>query len=165
MLDKGKKRIGYIRVPPYISVVQHRYKGYKQGLIEAGIEPDAALVYQCPDNEVGKTHIEVGFEGAQTLMSKANPPDAIMTSTDIMAVGAIKYLNSAGYRIPEDVSVIGFDNIALSTVVEPNLTTIAQPTQKIGEMAAELLLAKINGDNEMDDQIVFKPELIIREST
>ena len=165
LINKGKKRIGYIRVPPYISVVQHRYKGYKQGLIESGIEPDGDIVYQCPDNEVGKTHLEVGFEGANALMNKPNPPDAIMTSTDIMAVGAIKYLNGAGYKIPRDVSVIGFDNIALATIVEPNLTTISQPTRKIGEEAAKILLAKINGDEDVKDQLMFEPELIIREST
>lgn len=165
LINKGKKRIGYIRVPPYISVVQHRYKGYKQGLIESGIEPDGDIVYQCPDNEVGKTHLEVGFEGAKALMNKPNPPDAIMTSTDIMAVGAIKYLNGAGYKIPRDVSVIGFDNIALATIVEPNLTTISQPTRKIGEEAAKILLAKINGDEDVKDQLMFEPELIIREST
>ncbi len=88
-----------------------------------------------------------------------------MTSTDIMAVGAIKYLNSAGYKIPQDVSVIGFDNIALATIVEPSLTTIAQPTRKIGEVAARILLAKINGEKGIVDQIIFEPEFIIREST
>ena len=98
-------------------------------------------------------------------MNKPNPPDAIMTSTDIMAVGAIKYLNGAGYKIPRDVSVIGFDNIALATIVEPNLTTISQPTRKIGEEAAMILLAKINGDEDVKDQLMFEPELIIREST
>lgn len=165
LISKGRSRIGYIRVPPYISVVQHRYEGYKQGLIESGIEPDGSIVYQCPDNEVGKTHLDVGYEGAMALMNKPNPPDAIMTSTDIMAVGAIKYLNSAGYKIPKDVSVIGFDDIALSTIVEPSLTTISQPTQKIGEVAARLLLAKINGENDIEDQITFKPEFIVREST
>ncbi|MBN1624139.1 MAG: LacI family DNA-binding transcriptional regulator [Clostridia bacterium] len=165
LVSKGKRRIGYIRVPPYISVVQHRYEGYKQGLIESGIEPDEELVYQCPDNEVGKTHLDVGFEGALFLMNKPNPPDAIMTSTDIMAVGAIKYLNGAGYKIPGDVSVVGFDDIALATIVEPSLTTISQPTRKIGEVAARILLAKINGENDIEDQIIFEPEFIVRGST
>lgn len=165
LISKGKKRIGYIRVPPYISVVQHRYEGYKQGLIESDITPDGNIVYQCPDNEIGKTHLEIGYEGARALMSKQDPPNAIMTSTDIMAIGAIKYLKKSGYRIPQDVSVIGFDNITLSTIVEPSLTTIAQPTCKIGEEAAKILLAKINGDEDVEDQIMFEAELIIREST
>jgi LacI family transcriptional regulator len=164
LISTGKKRIGYIRVPPYISVVQHRYEGYKEGLVESGITPDKEIVYQCPDNEVGKTHLQIGYEGAQFLMDRQNPPDAIMTSTDVMAVGAIKYLNRSGYSIPRDVSVIGFDNIPLATIVQPTLTTIAQPTRKIGEEAAKILLAKINGD-EIADQIMFEPELIIREST
>lgn len=164
LIDKGKKRIGYIRVPPYISVVQHRYEGYKQGLVESGITPDGGIVYQCPDNEIGKTHLEVGYEGAMALMKSQNPPDALMTSTDIMAVGAIKYLKQAGYRIPQDVSVIGFDNIALASIVEPSLTTIAQPTYKIGEEAAKILIAKINGDEKVEDRIIFEAEFIIRGS-
>lgn len=165
LISTGKKRIGYIRVPPYISVVQHRYEGYKQGLVESDITPDGNIVYQCPKNEVGKTHIEIGFEGAMALMSKSDPPDAIMTSTDVMAVGAISFLKQAGYRIPQDVSVIGFDNIALATIIEPKLTTIAQPTYKIGVEAAKILLAKINGDEKVQDKIIFEPEFIIREST
>lgn len=165
LFEKGRKRIGYIRMPPYISVVQHRYAGYKQGLIECGLEPDPEIVYQCPDGEVGKTHLEIGYEGAEALMAKEHPPDAIMTSVDIMAVGAIKYLKLAGYHVPNDVAVFGFDNIALATVIEPNLTTIAQPTRKIGEEAAKILIAKINGDENIKDQIMFEPEFIIRQST
>lgn len=165
LVGKGKKRIGYIRVPPYISVVQHRYAGYKQGLIEAGIDPDGDIVYQCPQGEEGKTHFEIGFEGARALMEKDNPPNAIMTSVDTMAVGAIDYLKQAGYKIPEDVSVIGFDNVVLSRVIEPKLTTIAQPTCKIGKEAAKILIAKISGDKNVNDKIVFEPEFIIRQST
>ena len=165
LIGKGKKRIGYIRMPPYISVVQHRYEGYKQGLIESGITPDSNIVYQCPNNEVGKTHLEIGFEGAKALMNRQDPPNAIMTSIDIMAVGAIKYLKRAGYRIPQDVSVIGFDDIALATIVEPNLTTIAQPTRKIGEEAAKIIMAMLNDEETVNKQIMFEPEFIIREST
>ena len=165
LISKGKMRIGYIRMPPYISVVQHRYEGYKQGLIESGITPDSNIVYQCPNNEVGKTHLEIGFEGAKALMDRQDPPNAIMTSVDIMAVGAIKYLKSAGYRIPQDVSVIGFDDIALATIVEPNLTTIAQPTRRIGEEAAKIIMAMLNDEEKVNKQIMFEPEFIIREST
>lgn len=165
LIRKGKRRIGYIRMPPYISVVHHRYAGYKQGLISGGIEPDGDIVYQCPDDEMGKTHMEIGYEGAQALMGKDNPPDAIMCAVDIMAVGAIKYLKQAGYKIPEDVSVVGFDDIALATIIEPHLTTIAQPTRQIGEEAAKILIAKINGNENINDKIMIEPEFVIREST
>ncbi len=165
LIGKGKKRIGYIRVPADISVLQHRFDGYKQGLIEAGIDPDDSIVYQCPFGEQGKTHLEIGFEGAQALMGKTNPPDAIMTSVDTMAVGAIDYLKQAGYKIPADVSVIGFDDIVLSRVVEPKLTTIAQPICQLGKEAAKILIAKIEGNKNIKDKIVFDPEFIIRQST
>jgi len=165
LVRKGKKRIGYLRMPPSISVVHHRYAGYKQGLIDAGIEPDKALVYQCTNDDINKAHLQIGYEGAEALMKLDNPPDAIMCIVDIMAVGAINYLKKAGYRIPEDVSVIGFDNITLSTIIEPNLTTIAQPTYQIGEEAAKILMSKINGEEIIEDRIVFEPDFIIRQST
>ena len=140
-------------------------RGTNKDLIESGITPDSSIVYQCPNNEVGKTHLEIGFEGAKALMDRQDPPNAIMTSIDIMAVGAIKYLKSAGYRIPQDVSVIGFDDIALATIVEPNLTTIAQPTRRIGEEAAKIIMAMLNDEEKVNKQIMFEPEFIIREST
>lgn len=165
LIAKGRKRIAYIRMPPHISVVQHRYEGYKQAILESSLEFDNNLVYQCHDNHLGKDHLEIGKEGAEYFMSLDNPPDAIVATVDIMAVGVIKYLNANGYKIPNDVSVIGYDNISLSTIIEPSLTTIAQPTRKIGQEAARILIDKINGVKNCTDQIIFEPEFIIREST
>ena len=109
--------------------------------------------------------MEIGKEGAEYFMSLKNPPDAIVATVDIMAIGVIKFLNANGYKIPDDISVIGYDNISLSTIIEPSLTTIAQPTRKIGQEAARIIIDKINGVTDCNDQIIFEPEFIIREST
>ena len=117
------------------------------------------------NDEIHKSNIEIGIEGAKVVMSMQNPPDAIIASIDTIAVGAIRYLIDNGYKVPEEVKVVGYDNVELSWLTRPTLTTLAQPIQKIGSEAAKILLHKINVDNSYNKQIVFEPELIIREST
>ena len=165
LYGKGCRRIAYIRVPPSISVINNRYEGYKQGVIECGIKFDEKLVYSCNENDIFMPHIDIGMNGAKYFMSLENPPDAIMASIDTMAIGAMKYLKSAGYDIPGDVKVIGFDNIDLCTLIEPTLTTIAQPIQALGTEAANILIKKIRGEVNIKEQVVFETELIIRGST
>ena len=91
-------------------------------------------------------------------------PDTIMAATDVMAIGAMKYLKYKNYSIPEDVNVVGFDNISLSTLIEPGLTTVAQPINKLGEQAIKILVNKIN-DDSVQEQKILAGELIIRGST
>ncbi|MGI6777820.1 MAG: LacI family DNA-binding transcriptional regulator [Acetivibrionales bacterium] len=164
LYEKGCRRIAYIRVPPDISVVNHRYEGYKEGILEYGLKFERELVYQCSSDQITLPLMEVGVNGAKYFMSLQNPPDAIMASIDTMAIGAIKYLKSAGYSVPGDVKVIGYDNIDLCTIIEPALTTIAQPIHSLGSEAAKILISKINGEKNIKDQIVFQPEFIIRDS-
>lgn len=166
LYDKGCRRIAYIRVPPNISVVNHRYRGYKDALGELGLSLDKDLVYQCADEDEKKlSHIEVGKSGAEYFMKLKNPPDAIMASIDTMAIGAIKYLKGAGFSVPQDIKVIGYDNINLCEIIEPSLTTIGQPIKKLGSEAAKILISKINGEENVENQKVFYPKFIIREST
>jgi DNA-binding LacI/PurR family transcriptional regulator len=165
LYNKGCKRIAYLRVPPEISILNHRYEGYKEGILESGLKFDEKLVYNCTEKELSLSHIEMGMNGARYLMSLKNPPDAIMASIDTMAIGALKYLKSAGYSVPGDVKVIGYDNLDLCTLIEPTLTTIAQPIYKLGVEAANILISKIKGENNINDKIVFEAELIIRGST
>jgi LacI family transcriptional regulator len=165
LYNKGCRRIAYLRVPPKISVINQRFEGYSEGIFESGVGFDEKLVYNSDVNGGESSYIEMGINGARYLMSLENPPDAIMASIDTMAIGAIKYLKSAGYSVPGDVKVIGYDNIDLCTLIEPTLTTIAQPIYRLGTEAANILINKIKGESSIKDQIVFDAELIIREST
>lgn len=165
LYDLGCRRIAYLRTPPDISVIHHRYDGYKAGLQVCGLELNRAYVFQSEQYNANETHMDVGMAGAEFLMELPQRPDAIMAATDAMAIGAMKFLRSQGVRIPQDVKIIGYDNINLCTLVEPNLTTIAQPIEKIGSHAAIILINKINGIHNENEQIVFDSELIIRKST
>ena len=165
LIRKGKKRIAYIRMPPHISVVQHRYRGYEKTIRDSDLVFDSKLVYQDTLDQPGKSHLDIGYEGAKYFMGLSEPPDAILTTVDIMAIGVIKFLNEHHYKIPDQVSVVGYDNISLSTIIEPSLTTIGQPTRKIGQEAARILIDRINGDYSTPYQIMFEPEFIVREST
>lgn len=165
LFKKGCRKIAYIRIPPDISVINHRYEGYKAGLQECGISINKELVFQSEKRSITETHLDVGMEGAKYLMSLSNRPDAIMAATDVIAIGAIKYLKSQGIQIPNEVRIIGYDNINLCTIIDPQLTTIAQPIREIGAVAAKILINRINGVHNDQEQVVLNAELLIRETT
>jgi DNA-binding LacI/PurR family transcriptional regulator len=158
LVNEGKRtRIGYIKAG--YRAARERYQGYRKALEDCSIEFDPSLVYE------GDFSMKSGFDGARYMMSLSEPPDAIMAATDLMAIGIIKYLKQAGIAIPEEVSVIGFDNMPLCTIIEPSLTTIGQPMKKIGQIAAGLLIEKINNPKMDNRQILLDGSLIVRRST
>jgi LacI family transcriptional regulator len=98
----------------------------------------------------------------EKVINSFNNLDAIFYSNDMMALGGIKILLRNGYKIPEDISVIGFDNIHISQIIEPELTTIAQPIYIMGKRACSILIDVINGELPLEKQVYFETELIIR---
>ena len=106
--------------------------------------------------------LEGGFNATKKLMDKNIEIDAIFYSSDIMAIGGMKYLVRNGYKIPEDISILGFDNINICSFIEPELTTVAQPISKIGEEAINLLLRLINKEIIENEIIKLNPYLIER---
>lgn len=164
LYELGCRRIGYLRMPRNVSAVGRRYEGYLDGLKRCGLEFDPSIVYECPES--GGDYIEKGKRAAEALMQGAAPPDAIMSANDTMAIGALIYLGRSGCRVPEDVRVLGFDNIDMCRVVQPTLTTLAQPSEEMGAAAAEMLIGMIEGGiGKNRRQLFFDPELLVREST
>ena len=108
--------------------------------------------------------MDSGVRGAEKILDSGNKPDAFMAATDVMAIGVIKCLKNRGISVPEDVNVIGFDNIPLTTLIEPSLTTIAQPIKKLGIEAMNILIKKINNDS-YSAQVELDGKLIVRGST
>lgn len=106
--------------------------------------------------------LEGGFNATKKLMDKNIEIDAIFYGSDIMAIGGMKYLLRNGYKIPEDISILGFDNINICSFIEPELTTVAQPISKIGEEGINLLLKLINEENVENEVIKLNPYLIER---
>jgi DNA-binding LacI/PurR family transcriptional regulator len=159
LIKKGRKRIGYVKGLNKVFVTKERFRGYKKALENSGIDFDSDLVYE------GDFSVQSGFEAAKYLLENDRKIDAIMTATDMMAIGVIKYLNSAKIKIPDEINVIGFDNIALCDLIEPTLSTIAQPIIELGKTAAKIIIDNNeNGTNEKK-QIVMETKLIIRKSS
>ena len=159
LVDRGHTRIGYIDgiadEPP--SLIRRR--AYRQVLAQSGIEPDPGLAAQGDFTYGG------GYRAMQSLLAAPQPPTAIFAANDLMAVGAMHAVLDGGLRVPEDVAVVGFDDIALATMVRPRLTTIGTFQDRIGSRAAELLIELINQPGPgrpIVEQMPF--QLIVRDS-
>lgn len=159
LIQQGHTKIAHITGPISVVLSRDRLKGYKQAMISYELEMDSAYIQE------GDFTFESGYQQTMKLLSLADPPTAAFVFNDEMAMGAIKAAKDTGLKIPEDFAVVGFDNIKMTTVVEPNLTTIDQPKYSIGKKAMELLLKIINGEELEKRKFVLRDELIIREST
>lgn len=159
LLNLGHTHIAAITGPLNTQSAMGRLQGYKKALAEAGISFDDKLVIE------GDYHIDSGVEGTERLLRLKQRPTAIFCFNDDMGIGAINVLQVNDYRVPEDMSVIGFDDILYSTYVRPALTTVAQPVEQIGQLCAEKLIARLQGDNSPVKKTYVPHQLIIREST
>lgn len=163
LYHKGCRHIAYINFPKDVHVTYPRYEGYLKGLEDCGLTPDPRLVYFPPSERLMSAR-DMGYNGSKHLLSSGVEVDAIMAAADPIAMGAIKYLKYQGVQIPGDIRVIGFDNNEFCEVIDPTLTTIAQPINKIGTTAAQILFNKIAG-NANEERVLFEGELIQRDST
>jgi LacI family transcriptional regulator len=107
----------------------------------------------------------LGYPFTQQLLQRHKPFTALFTYNDISAIGAIRALQEHGLRVPQDISVIGFDDIPGAAFHSPSLTTVRQPLNRMGEVAAQCLLDRIEGNKEYPSEIAIEPELVVREST
>jgi len=107
----------------------------------------------------------LGYPFAQELLARKQPFTALFAYNDISAIGAIRAFQEAGLRVPEDISVVGFDDIQIAMHNNPSLTTVRQPLQKMGEIAAQTLLHRIEERGDWVPEIVIEPEFVVRNST
>ena len=164
LFNKGRRKIAYINFPNDTQITMPRFEGYVKGLADCGLPFREEFVYfPVPEQELKV--LDLGYAGARKLMGAEEVPDAIMVAADPLAIGALKYFKENKIKIPQDISIIGFDNNDVCTLVEPNLTTIAQPTQELGVRAAQLLLNKLNGLQPKEERIIFEGKLIQRGTT
>lgn len=108
---------------------------------------------------------QLGYPGARELLARKQRFTALFAYNDLSAIGSIWAFREAGLRVPEDISVVGFDDVPLAVFSEPGLTTIRQPLQRMGQTAAETIIARIEDKTEFEPEIVIAPELIVRAST
>lgn len=144
LLRLGHRRIAHIQGPPKFLVSHERYQGYCEALNEAGIAPDATLVME------GDFMPQGGRSCASKLLAMEERPTAIFAANDLMAYGVLTAAGECGLRVPEDLSLIGFDDIPLSAHTRPALTTVRQPFYSIGQRAIELLLSLLEAPRPVD---------------
>ncbi len=164
LLDLGHRRIGHIRGPYGVPAADLRLKGYQMALEEHGITFDESLIIESTFKQ------ESGYRSMKEFMKMKCPPTAIFAANDIMALGAMLAIQEEGLRIPDDISIVGFDNIPLCDLVNPGLTTVAQPEYESGKKAAELILRRISEkiNSSYDgkrEEIILEPNLVVRLST
>ena len=159
LISLGHKKIAHITGDIYTDTGFDRLTGFRNTILENNITLDPEYIVQ------GKYKENEGYLGAKKLLSLNNPPTAIFTANDLIAIGAIKAILEAGLKIPEDISIIGYNDIWVSSSINPPLTTIKSPLFDMGYFGAELLYNIIKGNEKKLKNIVLPVELIIREST
>lgn len=156
----GHRRIGFVRGPEESSTAQERLAAFREAVSSLGLPADPAVIYP------GDYTTESGYRAATILLQRASPPSAIVASNDMNALGVIEAAHQLHIRIPEDLSVIGFDDIALSGLGRIDLTTIHLPKREMGKAAAELLINRIGATESVPArEIIFPTRLVIRGST
>jgi DNA-binding LacI/PurR family transcriptional regulator len=158
----GHRKIAFMRGQPFSSDSDERWKSLVAVAERFDLEVKPKLMVSL-DRDM--TSPELGYPAVQMLLASNEPFTAIVAFNDISAIGAIRALKDANPRVPEDVSVIGFDDIQAAAFTMPRLTTINQSLEEIGRRAAQTLLNRIHNSAPSRDEIMIEPELIVREST
>lgn len=156
LIGLGHKHIALLAGPLRTTPSLDRKKGFQAALTMAELEFDPDLAFD------GEFNMESGRAMAEQLLATGKEFTAIVAGNDMIAAGAIKVLRQHGYRVPDDVSVVGYDRTVLAEIIEPELTSVAQQMDEMGRQAMELLLNRINGTNTGEPvQVVLPPRLVI----
>ena len=159
LLELGHRRIAAITGPRGWVATEDRRRGYHAALAGAGILPDPGLEIESDFEITG------GREAAGKLLDLAEPPTAILAFNDNLAIGTVQAARTRGVRVPEDLSVVGFDDVELATIVSPALTTVRQPLAEMGRTAVSLLTRLLEGQRIETLHIELGTRLVVRDST
>ncbi len=158
LIGLGHRSIAHIAGPASLRVAQERRRGYQRGLAEAGVRQDDALVAE------GDFTADGGRAAIETLLGRGQRFSGVVAANDLMAIGAMEALRAVGRRVPDEVAVVGFDDITFASLVSPALTTVAQPKYRMGQIAMERLLEVMAGESAAGRRIVLTAQLVVRES-
>jgi LacI family transcriptional regulator len=161
LIEKGCKLIAHLSGDQNLEIYQNRFKGYKQALLDNGLVFDENYVLQT------KSSVDSGIEAAQTLLDFKTPPDAIFSSSDFAALGAIQEIKNRHIAIPKDFCVIGFGNEPFTKFMELSISSIDQSPLEMGKMTAKVFLEQAtNSENALlEKNVILSPELIVRNSS
>lgn len=164
LILQGYKRIAHFRGPVIAYTSLNRFEGYKQALKDYGIPYDKSLVFACED-----ISFEEGQRFCMEVRAHPHPADAIFAVTDMVALGALVAARDCGLKIPKDIAIAGFSDWLMASIIDPPLTSVAQPSHEMGQTATTLLLQQINANKKnlpfAFQTVVLKTDLKIRSST
>ncbi len=159
LIDQGYTRIGCLTGPLDKTPARLRLEGYRKAMHRAGLAiPDGYEI-------TGNFEFGGGFAAMQQLLAHPVPPEAVFAGNDAMAVGAYQALYQVGKRIPEDMGIVGYDDIELARYMTPPLTTVHQPKDELGELAIDVLIHRMAQPDQQQQRVQLTPELVVRGST
>lgn len=166
LLNRGLTRIAYLSPPLTRPTRSDVYSGFRAAMEAAAISIDPELILFCQDEALTEdASFAIGEQMCQQLLAGlSTPPQAIFCENDMIALGVLQHLRALSIRVPEDISVIGIDNIPLSSLAVPQLTTIDQCTREMGSLAAELLRGQHLDPRRKPVQVLLEPQLIVRQT-
>jgi LacI family transcriptional regulator len=160
LIELGHVRIGFVGGALTLPPVQMMFRGFRRALSEVGLRFESEWICQeTPDSEGG-------YRAVRKLLAGSNPPTAALFVSDLMAIAALAALGDAGLQVPEDFSVVGYDDIPMAAIVEPPLTTVAQDKFGLGRISSRILIHEIEtGPGVIHQKALLQPKLILRGST
>ena len=158
LISQGHRRIGCVTGPSDTTPSADRVHGYMDALAAAGLPVDNTLIVK------GDFRYSTGATGASQLLDLTEPPTAIFACNDAMAIACMAVVRERGLAIPDDISIIGFDDVPQAAFTSPPLTTVAQPIEEIGKVATDLLIERMSGSTRPNQRVILDVSLVIRGS-
>jgi LacI family transcriptional regulator len=162
LMDLGHRKVAFFRGHPLSADSESRWSAVVNAAHKMGLDIDPDLIIQIDSTDSSPS---LGYPYGKQLLEKKRPFTALFAYNDISAIGAVRAFQEAGLQVPRDISVVGFDDIPAAAFHYPSLTTIRQPLHRMGELAVEMLVGRIEGEKELEREISVQPELVVREST
>jgi LacI family transcriptional regulator len=158
LIQLGHTRVAIINGPVLLTTARDRQAGYEQALRETGIAIDDKLVVHCDFRQSG------GYSGMRQLLELPNPPTAVFAASNLLTLGALQAIHERHLTLPDEIAIVGFDEMPWSMSLHPPLTTVAQPAFDVGRTAAELLMARVREPDLPRRHVVLETKLIVRSS-
>jgi DNA-binding LacI/PurR family transcriptional regulator len=162
LVEMGHSEIAFMKGSSFSPDSEDRWNSIREVAEELGIRMRAELMVQLEGDD---TTPQLGFPFAKELLARKRPFTALFAYNDISAMGSIRAFQEAGFQVPQDISVVGFDDIRIAVHNNPSLTTVRQPLQKMGEIAARALLSRIEEHGDWVPEVAIEPEFVVRNST
>lgn len=157
-IQKGHRKLAIITGPLDSTPGKERFEGFKRCLEDYGIELNQNYI------QIGNFRADSGFQLGKVLLELPDPPTAILSCNNLMTIGLLEGIHTSSFRIGANLGVIGFDDLPIATLMDPNLTVVSRPMNEMGECAANMLIQRIQNPNQAKRTVIMTPQLIVRGS-